>query len=89
MPGKAEAEPDQIRLLRQITDPGKEGPVLLLPRGIEGDLPAAGDSNHRYNTGDYDKVDPMLGTEEDFRRLCRKARERGIQGRVWMPHQLS
>ena len=36
------------------------------------------DSNHRYNTGDYDKVDPMLGTEEDFCRLCRKARERGI-----------
>ena len=42
VPGKAEAEPDQIRLLRQIADPGKEGPVLLLPRGIEGDLPAAG-----------------------------------------------
>lgn len=36
------------------------------------------DSNHRYNTGDYDKIDPMLGTEEDFRRLCAKAREQGI-----------
>ena len=36
------------------------------------------DSNHRYNTGDYDKVDPMLGTEEDLRRLCAKAKEKGI-----------
>ena len=23
-------------------------------------------SNHRYDTGDYKKIDPMLGTEEDF-----------------------
>ena len=37
------------------------------------------DSNHRYNTGDYDKVDPMLGTEEDLSRLCEKARARGIR----------
>ena len=36
------------------------------------------DSNHRYNTGDYDKVDPMLGDEEDLRRLCEKARARGM-----------
>ncbi len=36
------------------------------------------DSNHRYNTGDYEKVDPMLGTEEDLRRLCEKAHQRGI-----------
>lgn len=35
-------------------------------------------SNHRYNTGDYERIDPMLGTEEDFRRLCAQARERGI-----------
>ena len=27
------------------------------------------DSNHRYNTGDYLKVDPMLGTNEDFELL--------------------
>lgn len=26
-------------------------------------------SNHRYNTADYRAVDPMLGTEEDFREL--------------------
>ena len=35
-------------------------------------------SNHRYNTADYERVDPMLGTEEDFRLLCREARDRGI-----------
>ncbi len=36
-------------------------------------------SNHRYNTADYSKIDPVLGTEEDFRRLCRKAKEFGIR----------
>lgn len=36
-------------------------------------------SNHRYDTGDYLKVDPLLGTEEDFTRLCDEAREMGIR----------
>jgi len=36
-------------------------------------------SNHRYDTADYKSIDPMLGTEEDFRELCEKARERGIR----------
>ena len=36
-------------------------------------------SNHRYNTADYLRIDPMLGTEEDFRRLCREAKQRGIR----------
>ena len=36
-------------------------------------------SNHRYNTADYRAIDPMLGTEEDFRRLCRAAKRRGIR----------
>ncbi len=36
------------------------------------------DSNHRYNTGDYETVDPMLGTAEDFERLCRKAGKLGM-----------
>ncbi len=36
-------------------------------------------SNHRYDTSDYFKIDPMLGTEEDFRRLCRKAKALGIR----------
>lgn len=37
------------------------------------------DSNHRYNTGDYEKIDPMLGTEADFRRLCEKAHQLGMR----------
>jgi cyclomaltodextrinase len=36
-------------------------------------------SNHRYNTGDYRKIDPMLGTEEDFRLLCEEAHARGMR----------
>ena len=35
-------------------------------------------SNHRYDTADYEKPDPMLGTEEDFSRLCKKAHKLGI-----------
>ena len=35
-------------------------------------------SNHRYNTADYLKIDPVLGTEEDFKRLCREAKKRNI-----------
>lgn len=31
------------------------------------------DSNHRYNTADYRRVDPILGSEADLRRLCREA----------------
>ncbi len=37
------------------------------------------DSNHRYNTADYKRIDPLLGTEEDFKALCAEARERGIR----------
>ena len=36
-------------------------------------------SNHRYNTADYMAIDPMLGTEEDFRALCREAHARGMR----------
>lgn len=36
-------------------------------------------SNHRYDTCDYRKVDPMLGTEQDFRLLCSEAKKRGIR----------
>lgn len=35
-------------------------------------------SNHRYDTADYSKIDPVLGTEEDFKSLCSTAREMGI-----------
>ena len=34
-------------------------------------------SNHRYNTADYMKIDPLLGTEEDFRSLCAAAGRSG------------
>ena len=36
-------------------------------------------SNHRYDTGDYEKIDETLGTEADFERLCKKAGELGIR----------
>ena len=36
-------------------------------------------SNHRYNTADYSKIDPMLGTEADFRALCAEAKRRGMR----------
>ncbi len=36
-------------------------------------------SNHRYDTGDYKTPDPMLGSMEDFRNLCREAHSRGLR----------
>lgn len=36
-------------------------------------------SNHRYDTGNYHKVDPMYGSNEDFAELCSKAEELGIR----------
>lgn len=36
-------------------------------------------SNHRYDTADYSKIDPLLGNEEDFRSLCKHAEELGIR----------
>ena len=36
-------------------------------------------SNHRYDTSDYKKVDPILGTNEDFSRLCHAAELMGIR----------
>ena len=35
-------------------------------------------SNHRYDTADYEKIDPLLGTEQDFKSLCRAAKKMGI-----------
>ncbi len=35
-------------------------------------------SNHKYDTGDYTKIDEMFGGEEAFDNLIEKARERGI-----------
>lgn len=36
-------------------------------------------ANHRYNTANYLKVDPLLGTEKDFQSLCQKAKLYKIQ----------
>ena len=36
-------------------------------------------SNHRYDTSDYRRPDPILGSVEDFRRLCDSARKCGIR----------
>ncbi len=35
--------------------------------------------NHRYGTADYDRIDPMLGCNEDFSRLCDEAHKRGMR----------
>ena len=35
-------------------------------------------SNHRYNTADYMKIDPLLGDKKDFIRLCKDAKKQGI-----------
>jgi 4-alpha-glucanotransferase len=35
-------------------------------------------SNHRYDTADYMRIDPMLGDKETFKRLCSDAKEMGI-----------
>ncbi len=32
-------------------------------------------SNHRYDTADYEKIDPLLGTQEDLKSLCKTAKE--------------
>ncbi len=35
-------------------------------------------SNHRYDTGDYMQIDPLLGTKDDFDRLVEEAKKYGI-----------
>ena len=35
--------------------------------------------NHRYGTADYEKIDPMLGTLQDFERLCKAAHKKGMR----------
>ena len=36
-------------------------------------------SNHRYNTADYHRIDPVLGDEADLKSLCEKAAKKGIR----------
>ena len=35
-------------------------------------------SNHRYDTGNYEVIDPLLGTDADLKALCEKAKTFGI-----------
>ena len=35
--------------------------------------------NHRYSTGDYENIDPYLGTNETFEKLCQEAEKQGIR----------
>jgi glycosidase len=39
----------------------------------------AAKSNHRYDTADYRRIDPYLGTLGDYQRLVQQARARGIR----------
>lgn len=36
-------------------------------------------SNHRYDTADYKRIDPLLGTEQDFAALCKEAHKLDIK----------
>ncbi len=36
-------------------------------------------TNHRYDTGDYLSIDPLLGTQEDFEHLSKDAEKMGIK----------
>ena len=36
-------------------------------------------SFHRYDTGDYARIDPLLGTEAEFRALCEEAAQYGMR----------
>ena len=36
-------------------------------------------TNHRYDTGSYEEIDPILGNEEDFSALIKAAKAKGMQ----------
>ncbi|MHB1484192.1 MAG: glycoside hydrolase family 13 protein [Saccharofermentanales bacterium] len=36
-------------------------------------------SNHRYDTGDYERIDPVLGTNEEFEMFCAEAHKMSIR----------
>ncbi len=36
-------------------------------------------SNHKYDTGDFTKIDSMFGSIEDFHLLCKEGKKRGIR----------
>lgn len=36
-------------------------------------------TNHKYDTGSYETIDPMFGSEDDFKQLCSEAEKLGIR----------
>ncbi len=36
-------------------------------------------TNHKYDTGSYEEIDPMFGDEEEFKTLCAEAKKMGIR----------
>ncbi|NLI54982.1 MAG: glycoside hydrolase family 13 protein [Clostridiales bacterium] len=36
-------------------------------------------SNHRYDTADYHRIDPIFGNEDEFRALCAEAGQKGMR----------
>ena len=36
-------------------------------------------SNHRYDTSDYENVDPYVGCNEDLKNLCKKVHQKGMK----------
>lgn len=36
-------------------------------------------SSHRYDTADYEKIDPLLGSEQDLKNLTKAAKKQGIR----------
>ena len=47
-------------------------------------------SSHRYDTADYSRIDPMLGTDQDFQDLCNAAHDLGMKiilDGVFSPHR--
>lgn len=41
--------------------------------------PVSSQSNHRYDTAEYEYVDPYAGTNEDLKVLCEEAHKRGMK----------
>ena len=40
---------------------------------------ARSQSNHRYDTGDYEEIDPYAGTEQELKELCKTAHQNGMK----------
>jgi glycosidase len=41
--------------------------------------PVYSQSNHRYDTAEYENIDPYAGTNEDLKKLCDEAHKRGMK----------